>query len=83
MKGLEVLDLKAVREVEDKKLKLQEAQANEIAQENDFENSKNLALNVALERLEVETSYMDKISKAQSELFTAQSNFYNAKEKRQ
>ena len=81
VRDLEVLDLKAVREVEDKKLKLQEAQANEIAQENDFENSKNLALNVALERLEVETSYMDKISKAQSELFTAQSNFYNAKEK--
>jgi adhesin transport system membrane fusion protein len=81
VRDLEVLDLKAVREVEDKKLKLQEAQANEIAQANDFENSKNLALNVALERLEVETSYMDKISKAQSELFTAQSNFYNAKEK--
>ncbi len=37
--------------------------------------------NVALERLQVETSYMDKISKAQSEMFTAQSNFYSAKEK--
>lgn len=43
VRDLEVLDLKAVREVEDKKLKLQEAQANEIAQANDFENSKNLA----------------------------------------
>ena len=37
VRDLEVLDLKAVREVEDKKLKLQEAQANEIAQANDFE----------------------------------------------
>ena len=81
VRDLEKLDLKAVREVEDKKLKLQEAQAKEIAQANDLENSKNEALNVALERLQVETSYMDKISKAQSEMFTAQSNFYNAKEK--
>lgn len=81
VRDLEKLDLKAVREVEDKKLKLQEAQAKEIAQANDLENSKNEALNVALERLQVETSYMDKISKAQSEMFTAQSNFYSAKEK--
>jgi hypothetical protein len=44
-------------------------------------NTKNQALNVALERLEVETSYQDKISKAQSEMFTAKSNYYSASEK--
>lgn len=81
VRDLEQSGLKAVREVEDKRLKLQETEAKKIAQANDFENSKNQALNIALERLEVETSYMDKISKAQSELYTAKSNFYNAKEK--
>lgn len=73
--------LKATREVEDKRLKLQETDAKYVAQLNDFERSKNMALNSSLERLEIETSYQDKISKAQSDLFTARSNYYNASEK--
>jgi len=81
VQNLEIAGLKAVREVEDKRLKLQETEAAFVAQSNDFMNTKNQALNVALERLEVETSYQDKISKAQSEMFTAKSNYYSASEK--
>lgn len=81
VKSLEQSGLKAVREVEDKNFKLQEADAKRISQNNKYENSRNMAINVALERLEVETSYQDKIAKAQSDLFTAKSNFFSASEK--
>ncbi|MCW1953092.1 MAG: HlyD family secretion protein [Flavobacteriia bacterium] len=81
VQSLEASGLKATREVEDKRLKLQETDAKYVAQLNDFERTKNMALNASLERLEIETSYQDKISKAQSDLYTARSNFYNASEK--
>ena len=73
--------LKATREVEDKRLKFQEAEAVYVAQLNDYERSKKMALNAALERLELEPSYQNKISKAESDLFTTKSNFFNASEK--
>ncbi len=81
VQSLEASGLKATREVEDKRLKLQETDAKYVAQLNDFQRTKNIALNTSLERLEIETSYQDKISKAQSDLYTARSNFYNASEK--
>lgn len=65
--------LKATRDVEDKKLKLQSSQAKLVAQENKLLESKNNVLNAELERSRIKASYTDKISKAQSELYSAQS----------
>ena len=65
--------LKATRDVEDKKLKLQSNQAKLVAQENKLLESKNNVLNAELERSRIKASYTDKISKAQSELYSAQS----------
>lgn len=65
--------LKATRDVEDKKLKLQTSQAKYVAQENKLLESRNNVLNAELERSRIKASYSDKISKAQSELYSAQS----------
>ncbi len=65
--------LKATRDVEDKKLKLQSSQAKYVAQENKLLESRNNVLNAELERSRIKASYSDKISKAQSELYSAQS----------
>lgn len=65
--------LKATRDVEEKKLKLQTSMAKLVAQENKLLESKNNILNAELEKSRVKTSYRDKIAKAQSELYSAQS----------
>jgi len=63
--------LKATKDVEEKNLKLQEVQAKVIAQENKY-------LNALVELNRIEAEYLDKISKAQSDKFTAQSNQFDA-----
>ena len=65
--------LKAVTDVEEKRLKLQEAQAKLISQENKLLASQNEVINAEVEIGRVQAEYTDKISKAQSDLFTAQS----------
>ena len=65
--------LKAVTDVEGKRIKLQEAQAKLISQENKLLASRNEVINAEVEIGRVEAEYTDKISKAQSELYTAQS----------
>ena len=65
--------LKAVTDVEGKRMKLQETQAKLISQENKLLASRNEVINAEVEIGRVEAEYMDKISKAQSELYTAQS----------
>ncbi|MFZ9029743.1 MAG: HlyD family secretion protein [Robiginitalea sp.] len=65
--------LKAVTDVEGKRMKLQEAQAKLISQENKLLASRNEVINAEMEIGRVEAEYTDKISKAQSELYTAQS----------
>jgi adhesin transport system membrane fusion protein len=69
--------LKAVKDVEEKRLKLQEAQAKLISQENKYLASKNQVLNADMEISSVEASYNDKISKAQSDKYTAQSSQFD------
>jgi len=69
--------LKAVKDVEEKRLKLQEAQAKLISQENKYLASKNEVLNAEMEISSVEASYSDKISKAQSDKYTAQSSQFD------
>jgi multidrug efflux pump subunit AcrA (membrane-fusion protein) len=69
--------LKATKDVEEKKLKLQETQAKVIAQENKLLGSKNEVLNAKVEIFSIEASYIDKISKAQSDLFSAESSTFD------
>lgn len=71
--------LKAVKDVEEKRLKLQETQAKLISQENKYLASQNEVINAEIELARVSTSFADKISKAQSEMFTAQSSEFNTK----
>ena len=69
--------LKAVRDVEMKRLKLQETQAKLISQENNLLASKNEVINAELELSKIAAQYADKISKAQSDMFTAQSGQFD------
>ncbi len=68
---------KATRDVEDKRLKLQETEAKLISQENKLLASKNEVLNAQVEISRVNATYVDKISKAQSDKFTAQSSQFD------
>lgn len=70
--------LKAVTDVEEKRLKLQETQAKLISQENKLLASKNNVINAQVEINRVRAEYSDKISKAQSDLYTAQSNQFDS-----
>lgn len=69
--------LKAVKDVEEKRLKLQESQAKFISQQNKFLASKNEVINARLELSRTNASYADKISKAESDMFTAQSSGFD------
>jgi len=68
---------KATRDVEDKRLKLQETEAKLISQENKLLASKNQVINAKVEISRVNATYADKISKAQSDKFTAQSSQFD------
>lgn len=70
--------LKALTDVEEKRLKLQETQAKLISQENKLLASKNEVINAQVEINRVQAEYTDKISKAQSDMFTAQSNQFDS-----
>jgi multidrug efflux pump subunit AcrA (membrane-fusion protein) len=78
-KTLQDEGLKAVKDVEDKRLKLQSTQAKLISQENKLLASKNNVLNAKLELSRINATYTDKISKSQSDMFTAQSSGFDAK----
>jgi adhesin transport system membrane fusion protein len=71
--------LMAVKDVEEKRLKLQETQAKLISQENKLLAAKNEIINAKVEISTVSATYADKISKAQSDKFTAQSSGFDAK----
>ena len=70
--------LKAVTDVEEKRLKLQETQAKLISQENKLLAAKNDVINSEVEINRVQAEYTDKISKAQSDMFTAQSGQFDS-----
>lgn len=75
---LEQEGLKAVTDVEEKRLKLQETQAKLISQENKLLASKNNVINAQVEISRVQAEYTDKVSKAQSDMYTAQSNQFDS-----
>ncbi len=65
--------LKSLTDLEEKRLKLQESQAKRISQENKLLASRNEAINARVEIERVQAEYSDKISKARSDLYAAQS----------
>lgn len=74
---LETEGLKAVTDVEDKRLKLQDAEAKIITQQNKFLASKNELLNAKVEINRINAEYTDKISKARGEQYTALSSQFD------
>jgi len=77
-KTLQEEGLKAVKDVEEKRLKLQATEAKLISQENKLLATKNEVLNAKVEISRVSAAYADKISKSQSDKFTAQSSGFDA-----
>ena len=75
---LESEGLKSLTDVEGKRLKLQETQAKLISQENKLLASKNDVINAEIEMNRIRVSYTEKISKSQSDRFTAQSSQFDA-----
>ena len=75
---LEKEGLKAVTDVEAKRLKLQETQAKLISQENKLLTSKNEVINAQVEINRTQAEYTDKIAKARSDRYTAQSNQFDS-----
>ncbi|MBT8317830.1 MAG: HlyD family efflux transporter periplasmic adaptor subunit [Lutibacter sp.] len=75
--ALQVEGLKAVKDVEEKRSKLQEADAKFISQENKYLSTKNEVLNSQLIITTISATYGDKIAKAQSDLYTAQSSGFD------
>jgi membrane fusion protein, adhesin transport system len=69
--------LKAIKDVEEKNLKLQETNAKLIAQENKLLTSLNNIINAQIEISRIKTSYVDKISKAESDMYTAKSSHFD------
>ncbi|CAM1343471.1 HlyD family secretion protein [Tenacibaculum amylolyticum] len=65
--------LKAVKDVEEKRAKFQEANAKLISQQNKYLTSQNNTINAELNISTLKATYADKIAKAESSLYTAQS----------
>ncbi len=77
--ALESEGLKAVKDVEAKKLKLRETQAKLVYQENKLLSTRNENINAQIEVSNIKNSYLNKVSKAESDLQSAITSTYNAK----
>ena len=71
--------LKALTDVEEKRLKLQEVEAKIITQENKLLTAQNEILNAKMEIGRLNAEYSEKISKANSDKYTALSNQFDTK----
>jgi multidrug resistance efflux pump len=69
--------LKPLTDVEEKRLKLQEVEAKIITQQNKFLTSKNEYINAKVETNRIDAEYAEKVSKAQSDQYTALSNQFD------
>jgi multidrug resistance efflux pump len=74
---LEKEGLKPLTDVEDKRLKLQDAEAKIITQQNKFLGSKNELLNAKIEINRISAEFTDKVSKARGEQYTALSSQFD------
>jgi multidrug resistance efflux pump len=70
--------LKPLTDVEDKRLKLQSAEAKIITQQNKYLDAKNELINARIEINRLQAEFAEKLAKAQSEQFTAMSNQFDA-----
>jgi adhesin transport system membrane fusion protein len=70
--------LKSLTDLENRKLKLQETNAKMIAQENKLLSSRNQLINARIELSSIKADFRDKISKSESEKFSALSGMYDA-----
>lgn len=77
MKSLHDEGLRSLTDLENRNLKLQEAQAKLISQENKLLTSKNELINSKIELNGIEAEYKDKIAKASSEKYSALSGQYD------
>lgn len=66
--------LKPLTDIEEKRLKLQEVEAKIITQKNKYLTSKNELINTKVEISRINAEYSEKVSKANSDRFTALSN---------
>jgi len=78
MEQLHQNGLKSLTDLETRKLKLQETQAKKIGAENKLLGSRNQLINAVVELSSIENQYRDKLSKAESEKYTAMSSMYDA-----
>ena len=69
--------LKPLTDIEEKRLKLQEVDAKIITQENKYLTSKNELINAKVEINRIDAEYAEKVSKANSDKFTALSSQYD------
>lgn len=65
-------------DVENRKVKVQDALSKKITSENKFINSKNELLNIELELNSIRQDYNEKLMKAESDKFSSMSNLYDA-----
>lgn len=70
--------LKSLTDLEKRKLKVQDVQAKKISAENKLLGSRNELINAKVELSSIDNQYRDKLSKAESEKFTALSSMYEA-----
>ncbi|MCB9426061.1 MAG: HlyD family efflux transporter periplasmic adaptor subunit [Flavobacteriales bacterium] len=70
--------LKSLKDVEEKKLKLQEVQAKLVTQQNKLQTSKNDLLNAKYEVTRIKAMYEEKLAKAKSDQMSALSNQYES-----
>jgi multidrug resistance efflux pump len=71
--------LKSLTDLEARRLRLQESQAQLIAQENQLLSSKSEVINAEIEINRIAAEYADKISKTRQEIFTSQGNQFSTK----
>ncbi|WP_299017023.1 biotin/lipoyl-binding protein [uncultured Polaribacter sp.] len=75
---LEDEGISAVKDVEEKNLKLQKTQAELIGKQNKLLESKNNVINAKIELNRINAEYRNKISKAESDMSTAMSSGFDA-----
>lgn len=75
--GLNKEGLKPMTDVEEKRVKLQQLQANSITQENNYLTSQNEVLNATMELKRISAEYAEKIAKTNSDKQTALSSQFD------
>jgi membrane fusion protein, adhesin transport system len=70
--------LKSLTDLETRRLKLQETQAKKISAQNKLLTSKNEYINAKVEINSIQAQYVDKLSKAESDKYSAMSSLYDA-----